>query len=161
MPWATTEPAIEELTHEALKLLSFELDDLYAVLGCQLLGAAPPTRAAQAFVSIVAIGKTAEPGEWAEQNIATVEHLRTHKIDEIARQLRDDGGRFIDAMREDFRRSLCTEEILNLTENIDASRMQMLILLISAVVKMPPRFESISATLAAMFCKSLLRRMCQ
>ena len=32
MPWALSEPAIEDLMREALKLLSFELDDLYAIL---------------------------------------------------------------------------------------------------------------------------------
>jgi hypothetical protein len=42
MSWALSEPAIEDLTRDALKFLSFELDDLYAVLGCQLLAAAPP-----------------------------------------------------------------------------------------------------------------------
>ena len=42
MPWALSEPAIEDLTRDASKFLSFELDDLYAALGCQLLAAAPP-----------------------------------------------------------------------------------------------------------------------
>jgi len=150
MPWATNEPAIEDLTHEALKLLSFDLDELYAVLGCQLLGAARPTRAAQLLVCITELGSApadARPG--------------SRNVEEIAGDLRGDGSRFIEATRDDFRRSLCTKEILDLTENIDASRMQILILLISAVLKMPPQFESISATLAAMFCKSLLREMCQ
>ena len=34
MPWGLSEPAIEDLTRDALKLLFFEFDDLYAALGC-------------------------------------------------------------------------------------------------------------------------------
>lgn len=162
MPWATNEPAIEELTREALELLSFDLEDLYAVLGCQLLGAAPAARAAQVMTSLVKLATLPELRGSEPMNAGMpVICERSREVEDIARDLKRDGGRFIDEMKEDFRRSLCTREILDLTENIDASRMQILILLISAVVKMPPRFESISATLAAMFCKSLLREMCQ
>ena len=162
MPWATNEPAIEELTREALGLLSFDLEDLYAVLGCQLLGAAPPTRAAQVMTSLANLATTSQPREWQEGNTSrSVAGEWCQGVEDLARDLRRDGGKFIDEMKEDFRRSLCTKEILDLTENINASRMQILILLISAIVKMPPQFESVSATLAAMFCKSLLREMCQ
>lgn len=160
MPWATNEPAIEELTREALGLLSFNLEDLYTVLGCQLLGAAPPARAAQVMTSLVKLASLPEL-RGSEANATPVICAWSREIEDIARDLKRDGSRFIDEMKEDFRRSLCTREILDLTEDIDASRMQILILLISAVVKMPPAFESISATLAAMFCKSLLREMCQ
>jgi len=48
MPWALSEPVIEDLTRDALKFLSFELDDLYAVLGCQLLVSGVTTRVAHA-----------------------------------------------------------------------------------------------------------------
>lgn len=162
MPWATNEPAIEELTREALRLLSFDLEDLYAVLGCQLLATAPPSRAARVMTSLANLGTTPQPREWEGMHAGMpVACEWSQGIENIARELRRDGSRFIDEMREDFRRSLCTKEILDLTENINASRMQILILLISAIVKMPPQFESISATLAAMFCKSLLREMCQ
>jgi len=162
MPWATNEPAIEELTREALGLLSFDLEDLYAVLGCQLLGAAPPTRAAQLMTSLVKLGTMPQLRDCEGMNAtAPVACERNQRVEDIVHDLTRDGGKFIDEMKEDFRRSLCTKEILDLTENINASRMQILILLISAIVKMPPQFESVSATLAAMFCKSLLREMCQ
>ena len=162
MPWAMNEPAIEELTRDALELLSFDLEDLYAVLGCQLLGAATPTRAAQVMTSLANLATRSELKEWQGMIADTaVACASSQGVENIARDLRRDGSRFIDEMREDFRRSLCTKEILDLTENINASRMQILILLISAVVKMPPQFESISATLAAMFCKSLLCEICQ
>lgn len=48
MPWALSEPAIEDLTRDASKFLSFELDDLYAALGCQLLASGATTRVAHA-----------------------------------------------------------------------------------------------------------------
>ena len=37
MPWTLSEPAIEDLTRDALKLLFFELDDLYAYRDVSLL----------------------------------------------------------------------------------------------------------------------------
>jgi len=149
MPWAISEPAIEDLTREALKLLSFELKDLYALLGCQLLAAAPPTRVAHMLVSLIDPRKAEAPGdEWI---------LRGEKIRD---DLQCDGARFVDSIKEDLRKSLCTKDILDLTGDVDESKMQILIMLVSAILKIPPQLEPISATLAAMFCKSMLREVC-
>jgi len=52
------------------------------------------------------------------------------------------------------------KDILDLTGDIDESKMQILIILVSAILKIPPQLESMSATLAAIFCKSMLREVC-
>jgi hypothetical protein len=144
-----SEPVIEDLTRDALKLLSFELDDLYAILGCQLLAAAPPTRVAHMLVWLVDLRKTESPAdEWISRG------------EKIRNDLQCDGTSFVDSIKEDLRKSLCTKDILDLTGDIDESKMQILIMLVSAILKIPPQLESISATLAAMFCKSMLREVC-
>ena len=69
-----------------------------------------------------------------------------------------EGTSFVDSIKEDLRKSLCTKDILDLTGDIDESKIQILIMLVSAILKISPQLESISATLAAMFCKSMLTR---
>jgi hypothetical protein len=39
--------------------------------------------------------------------------------------------------------------------------MQILIIVISAILKIQAQFDSISATLAAMLCKSLMKEICR
>jgi hypothetical protein len=80
--------------------------------------------------------------------------------EKIRNDLQCDGTSFVDSIKEDLRKSLCTKDILDLTGDIDESKMQILIMLVSAILKIPPQLESISATLAAMFCKSMLREVC-
>jgi hypothetical protein len=139
MPWALSEPAIEDLTREALKLLSFELDDLYVVLGCQMLAAAPPTRVAHMLVWLIDLRKAESPAdEWI---------IRGEKI---RNDLQCDGARFVDSIKEHLRKSLCTQDILDLTGDIDESKMQILIILVSAILIENP----------AAIGKSMLREVC-
>ena len=160
MPWSTKEPDIEDLTREAAKLLKLEIDELYAILGCQLLASAPPTRAAAIMAQIVDLKKANDakdwnvegpgfPGEWLEG------------LEGICNDLKGDGSRFVDAMKEELRKGLCNQNVFRLTDDVDESKMQILIMIISAILKMPPQFESISATLAAMLCKSMLKEICR
>jgi len=156
------EPDIEDLTHEATKLLSLKIDELYTVLGCQLLGSAPPTRGAGIATNVMhlrkarhikkvnkTIGSAIDADKWVDD------------VDALCNGLKGDGVRFVDAMREEFRKGLCNENVFKLTDAVDESKMQILIMLISGILKMPPQFESISATLAAMLCKSRLREICR
>jgi hypothetical protein len=161
MPWSIKESDIVGLAHEAGKLLNLDIDELYAVLGLQLLASASPTRGAGVLAQILAL-KTASatramnpaPGsEFAED--AWVADLYA-----ICSGLEGDGREFVEAAREEFRKGLCNETVLRLTEDVDEAKMQILIMIISAILKLPPAFESISATLAAMLCKSQLREIC-
>jgi hypothetical protein len=162
MPWPIKEPDIEDLTHEAIKLLSLEIDELYTVLGCQLLGSAPPTRGANIVTNVVHLRK-ARPAE--KINNITGSAIDTDKwlddVEDLWSGLKGDGVRFVDAMKDEFRKGLCNENVFNLTDDVDESKMQILIMIISAILKTPPQFESISATLAAMLCKSMLRDICR
>jgi len=159
MPWAVTEPDIEALTQEAFNLLHLEIDELYAVLGCQLLGSAPPTRTADLVAHLFDLNaaQTKERG----QRLKSPKVQLTGEIATICNALKADGGGFVEAMRGDFRKGLSNEDVFHLVDHVDESKMQILIMIVSAILKIPTRFESISATLAAMLCKSILRDVCR
>ena len=162
MPWSPNEPDIEALTREALNLLSLEIDELYTLLGCQLLASAPPARTAGIMTQLRELRKANSARQQAEtppSEAAMDEWM--NGVEEICHDLRGDGGRFIDTMRQEFKSGLCNKDILNLVDDVDESKMQILIMIISAILKIPAQFESISATLAAMFCKSLLKEVCR
>ena len=101
------------------------------------------------LVWLVDLRKTESPAdEWISRG------------EKIRNDLQCEGTSFVDSIKEDLRKSLCTKDILDLTGDIDESKMQILIMLVSAILKISPQLESISATLAAMFCKSMLRGGC-
>jgi hypothetical protein len=162
MGWAPNEPDIETLTREALDLLSLEMDELHTLLGCQLLASGPPGRIAAILARVRELRNANRPRR--DNGPLTSEMLLDEwmsSVDEICRDLRSDSGNFIETMRQQFKASLCNKDIIDLASNVDASKMQILIMLISAIMKLPSQFESICATLAAMCCKSLLKEVCQ
>jgi len=162
MAWSPIEPDIEALTREALNLLSLEIDELYTVLGYQLLASAPPARTAGIMTQLRELRKANRARRQAEtppSEAAMDEWM--NGVEEICRDLRRDGGRFIDTMRQDLKKGLCNKDVLDLINDVDESKMQILIMIVSAILKIPAQFESISATLAAMFCKSLRNEVCR
>ena len=162
MAWSPNEPDIEALTREALNLLSLEIDELYTVLGCQLLASAPPARTADIVIQVRELRKAnrARRQAGAPPSEAAIDEWM-NGVEKICRDLRGDGGRFIENMRQELKNGLCNKDVLNLVDDVDESKMQILIMIITAILKIPAQFESISATLAAMFCKSLLREICR
>ena len=162
MSWSPNEPDIEVLTREALNLLSLEKDELYTVLGCQLLASAPPTRTAAIMTHVRELRRASSALRQAGTPPSEPAiHDWMKGVEEICSDLRGDGGRFVETMREEFKKGLCNKDILDLTDDVDESKMQILIMIISAILKIPAQFDSISATLAALFCKSLLREICR
>jgi hypothetical protein len=156
------EPTIEELATEAMQLLSMGIDELYMVLGCQLLASAKPTRVAGIMSYIAAARKTREaknlyaklpaspsPAEWGEG------------FDLICNDLRRDGIQFVDEVKESLRKGVCNQDIVSLADEINPSSMQIIVMIIDAILKMPPQFEAISATLAAIVCKLGVRDFCK
>src|SRR5512145_846356 len=102
MPWPIKEPDIEDLTHEAIKLLSLDIDELYTVLGCQLLGSAPPTRGASIVTNVAQLRK-ARPTE--KVNKTTGSAIDTDKwgddVEDLWSGLKGDGLRFVDSMKDE------------------------------------------------------------
>jgi hypothetical protein len=156
------ELTIEELTTEAMRLLPLGVDELYMVLGCQLLASDKPTRVA----GIISYFSASEKAMQAKNLYATLpskpEAADWEKgLELVCDELRRDGFRFVNEVKPDLQKGVCNEDIISLADDINGSSMQIIVMIIGAILKMPPQFESISATLAALLCKSGLREFCR
>jgi hypothetical protein len=156
------EPTIEELTAEAMQLLPMGLEELYMILGAQLLVSAKPTRVAGIMSYLSAARKAKEARElYATLPEAPSPSDWSTGLDTIYNDLIQDGKRFVDEVKEDLRKGVCNEDIFILADKMDSSSMQIVVMVIGAVLKMPPQFENISATLAAILYKFGLREFCR
>jgi hypothetical protein len=156
------ELTIEELTTEAMELLPLGVDELYMVLGCQLLASEKPKRVA----GIMSYLSAARKARQARNLYATLPSKPgtsdwEEGLDLVCDELRQDGVRFLGEVKDDLQKGVCNEDIISLAEDINGSSMQIIVMIVAAILKMPPQFESISATLAAILCKSGLRDFCQ
>jgi hypothetical protein len=82
-------------------------------------------------------------------------------FDVMYEELKQDGTRFLESVKEDLRQGLCNQDIMNLADEISSSSMQIIVLVIAAILKLPPQMESISATVAAIVCRSGLKEFCR
>ena len=82
-------------------------------------------------------------------------------LESIYNELIHDGVQYIEEVKQELRRGVCNEDIFALSEKIDTSGMQIVVMVIGAVLKMPPQFENISAVLAAILYKIGLREFCR
>ena len=155
------ELTIEELTSEAMKLLAIGLEELYVVLGCQLLGYSRPSRVAGIMSHQLALKKMIETTEMYEPLSFKDVADWGRKFELMYDELKQDGARFLGAARQNLQNALCTEEILAFSDNINPGNMQIIVLMIAAVLKMPPQVESVAATVAAILCKSGLKTFCK
>jgi hypothetical protein len=156
------EPSIEELTAEAMQLLPMGLEELYMILGSQLLVSAKPTRVAGIMTYLSAARKAKE----AKELYATVPVTPTPAdwsagLESIYNELIRDGIEFIEEVKPELRRGVCNEDIFALSDKVDNSSVQIVVMVIGAVLKMPPQFENISAVLAAILYKVGLREFCR
>ena len=152
------EPTIEELTSQAMQLLPMGLEELYMILGAQLLVSTKPTRVAGIMTYLSAAKKAKE----AKELYATLPASDwSSGLDTIYNELIRDGMQFIDDVKQDLRKGVCNEDIFALSDKMDSSSMQIVVMVIGAVLKMPPQFENISAVLAAILYKLGLREFCR
>jgi hypothetical protein len=156
------EPTIEELTTEALQLLPMGLEELYMILGAQLLVSAKPTRVAGIMTYLSAARKAKEAKElYATLPVTPTPSDWSAGLESIYNELIRDGIKFIEEVKQELRRGVCNEDIFALSDKVDSSSMQILVMVIGAVLKMPPQFENISAVLAAILYKVGVREFCR
>jgi hypothetical protein len=155
----TQELTIEELTAEAMQLLTLRLEELYLVLGCQLIGATRPARVAE-LVSHQAALKNVIESQDNHSSFFSGADLSdwTARFNFIHDELQRDGIRFVSTVREDLCKSICNQEVLDLSDEITSSTMQIIVLIVAAVLKLPRQIEGVSATVAAIICKSGVRQ---
>ena len=158
----TNELSVEDLAAEAMKLLTISLDELYVVLGCQLLGSSRPARVADIMGWLATLKKALEAKERSEPVSLQRDVAEwAEGANLMSEELRQDGVRFLDAVREDLRKGLCNADILSLADQITASSMQIVVLVVAAILRMPVQVEPVSATVAAIVCKTGLKGFCR
>ncbi len=143
-----------------MKLFSVGTDDLYAVLGMQLLGCAKPTRAAGIVTFLSAV---------RQANVAVnfIDILRPDLIERnewfevVHEELKRDGIRYLAEMSCELRKTLGTnEEILKLSDQLTPSNLHVIIMLVGAALKISTEFDAICATVAVLILKNGLRNFC-
>jgi hypothetical protein len=145
-----------------MQLLPMGLEELYMILGAQLLVSAKPTRVAGIMTYLSAARKAKEAKElYATLPVTPTASDWSAGLDTIYNELIRDGIQFIDDVKQDLRRGVCNEDIFALSDKMDSSSMQIVVMVIGAVLKMPPQFENISAVLAAILYKVGLREFCR
>jgi hypothetical protein len=155
------ELTIEELAADAMQLLPMSMDELFMVLGSQLLGTVRPTRVAGIMSYLLAAIKAEEAKNlYAGLPAAPVEPKWGEGFELIWSELIRDGKTFVKDVREELRKGVCNEDVRNLAKEINASSMQVIVMVVGAILKLPPQFDAITATVAAILCKSGLDQVC-
>jgi hypothetical protein len=154
-----TSAKTEALIDGAMKLFSVETDDLYAVLGMQLLGRADPTRAAGIVAFMTAVRQVDRAITFID--ILKPESAQRGELLEIVHEeLRRDGVRYLTEVSAELRGVLCNEDIQRMSEQINRSNLHVMIMIVAAALRLSPEFESISATIVVLLLKLGLRNFC-
>lgn len=155
------ELTIEVLTDEAMRLLSMQLDDLYATLGGQLLPRALPTRVAGMVSYLSAVRSVAEAKSFYEllpSETALTEWGRGLGV--IYEGLKQDGMNLLREASADLRKALCNEDIFHLSDQINRSTVQIVVMVVGAAMRLPRELDAICATVAVILLKRGLRDFC-
>ena len=108
------ELTIEELTTEAMQLFPLAVDELYMILGCQLLASDKPKRVA----GIISYLSAARKSRQARNLYATLPSKPDRSdweegVELICNELRQDGVRFLDKVKPELQKGVCNEDIIN------------------------------------------------
>lgn len=155
------ELSIETLAAEGLKLLQLETDELYATLGGQLLAHNLPTRVA-GIVSYFSAVRTASDAKSLYEQLPIVPSLSEwgRGLGIICDELKREGLRFMEEVKAELSKSICNEDVLHLSDEINQSSFQVVIMVVGATLRMPREFDPISVTIAALLLKIGLRKFC-
>ena len=151
----------ETLVSETTKLLRMRIDELYATLGAQLLVFTKPTSAA-GIVSYLSALRNSSEASLLLEGLSVGPSLTEWAtgLEYVHEMLESQGKRYLTEKREDLRKSLCNQEILALSDEINSSTIQILMTIIGATLRFPRELDSISATTLAIVLKSGLRNFC-
>jgi hypothetical protein len=153
--------SIEELTTQAMQLLSVNLTELYAVLGFQLIGYSRPARLAAIVSYHASLQHIVDAPDLVKSSaVANPIMDLSYGLNAVYEELKQDGVHFVDTVREELCRALWTPESLDLADRATASSVQIMVLMITGALRIPPQMESLAVTLAAIICKSGLKDFC-
>jgi hypothetical protein len=147
---------------EAEKLLRFEVHDLYATLGAQLLVSRAPSRAA-GIVSYIAAVRGAAEARAFHESLASSPSLREWGVGlgMIYDLLLKEGSEYFAAVAPELRKSLCgREEVLRLADRPERPNIEMFIMLVSGILRVPRELDSICTTIVAILFRRGMRNFC-
>jgi hypothetical protein len=161
--WDVRPVDIQDLTNEASKLFTLSLDDLYATLGCQLLAYELPSKAAGIISYLAAVRSASEARvlfEGLRRPAAAV--IGWGKgISVICEELKQDGMRYIGDSAEELRKALDNEDILQMADEPSQPQLQILLMLVASILKLPREMETVAATVTVILVKTGLRNFCR
>jgi hypothetical protein len=155
------ELSIDELTAQAMQLLSISLAELYAVLGFQLIGYSRPARVAGIINYHTTLQRMVDGQNLYTLGVAAPMADLSKSLETMYEELKQEGQAFVEAGREELCKVLCTPEILDLADRATTSSIQIIVLMIAGALRMPPQMESLAATIAAIISKSGLKNFCR
>lgn len=150
------------LAEDVEKLLRFEVQDLYATLGAQLLVTRVPSRAAGILSYIAAVRGAAEARAFHE-TLAVSPGLKEWAtgLGVIYDVLRQEGSEYFATITPDLRKFLCgREDVLRWADHADLASIEMFIMLVSGVLRVPRELDSICTTVVAILLRIGVRNFC-
>ncbi len=149
---------IEVLAEEVIKLLRMNLDNLYTALGAQLLGTASPSMVA-GIVSYLAAVRSATEAKALHDTLPPFASIRDwgEGLGVICEELKQDGMRYLSEMAQELRHALDNEDLLQLADEVKSSHIQVIVMVVAAVLRMPRPLDTICVTITAILLKQGLR----
>lgn len=161
MAIAAKQHNFEILADEAIKLLRMELGELYATLGGQLLAQDHPTRVAGIVSYLSALRSAAEAKSLYQVLPSGPSFNEWEKgLGIIYEELKRDGMKHFSDICAVIRKAICNEDILRMSDQVTPSAVQVVVMIVSANLRMPSELDPMSATLAAILFKIGLRHFC-
>lgn len=153
---------VQALTEETIKLLRINLDALYATLGGQLLGTVLPSNVA-GIVSYLATVRSASEAKALHGDLPAALSLEdlSSGLGSIYENLVRGGMRYVSEAASELRKTLNNEDLLHLSDEINPSHAQVILMVVAAALRLPRYLDTISVTVTAILLKQGLRSFCQ
>lgn len=158
----STNVDVQALTEESAKLLRMSLDALHATLGGQLLGTAPPTKVA-GIISYMAAVRSASDAKALHDALPAALSLQdlSDGFGAICEDLMREGIRYLSGRAGELREALSNEDILRLADETSTAHIQVILMVVAAVLRLPRDLDTIAATVTAILIKRGLRNFCR
>ena len=152
----------QDLVNDASKLLIVTLDDLYITLGGQLLVYEAPSKVA-GIVSYLAAARSASEARVLFEALSPAAAMSDwgRGLAVICDELKQDGMRYVSQTGQDLRKALDNEDILRLADDPFQPHLQILLMLVASVLKLPREMETVAATVTVILIKTGLRNFCR
>jgi hypothetical protein len=153
---------VQSLTEETVKLLRMSPDALYAALGGQLLGTAAPSMVA-GIISYLAAARLTADASALHGKLPAALSLQdlSNGLGYIGEELMRDGMRYVSEKAHVLREALNNEDLLRLSDEASRSHIQVILMVVAAVLRLPRELDTISVTVTAILIKRGLRQFCR